>query len=320
MGRSGAPSAAYGGRAPNWQGRAAGRNFVPPPYGGGGYSTPNVRRGGGFQQALPGILQAAPAITGTVGGIVNRLFSQPYTQSAPQYPTYPSYYGAQRPYSSPPSRQYQYEATPSAHPRTYVQRGLARQPKVLDVPIPPQGSLFVPGLQNAADVVNFLSTYHPLETFYTGLAIAGGQLAGMGIVPGEVAVTDAVDGKLYKLNVKVLNPRNPLDASVNPKLPELKLFDRPVARNAAQNAIKDQDLKVLRDVKVTEIRVDQQQLAIVKGKLTRVGINRPDVQFTFKGRRYYIEYDTANSTRGILHALRLMANDPNGIVILKTAP
>jgi len=53
----------------------------------------------------------------------------------------------------------------------------------------------------------------------------------------------------------------------------------------------------------------------------RVGINRPDLQYTLpNGMRVYIEYDTATSGRGIPHANRILANDPQGIVILKTIP
>jgi hypothetical protein len=52
---------------------------------------------------------------------------------------------------------------------------------------------------------------------------------------------------------------------------------------------------------------------------SRVGVNRPDVQYTdATGRRVYIEYDAPPASRAVDHALRLLANDPLGIVYLRT--
>jgi hypothetical protein len=51
----------------------------------------------------------------------------------------------------------------------------------------------------------------------------------------------------------------------------------------------------------------------------RVGTNRPDLQYTLKGKRVYVEYDAPASNRGLLHKARITANDPtNGTVILHT--
>jgi hypothetical protein len=49
-----------------------------------------------------------------------------------------------------------------------------------------------------------------------------------------------------------------------------------------------------------------------------VGVNRPDLQYTLNGQRFYEEYDTDSSSRGPGHMTRLNANDPNGSVILGT--
>ncbi len=58
----------------------------------------------------------------------------------------------------------------------------------------------------------------------------------------------------------------------------------------------------------------------VNGQGVRVGINRPDLQFTLpvngKPVRHYIEFDTRTSDRGPLHEQRIRANDPNGKIIL----
>jgi len=48
----------------------------------------------------------------------------------------------------------------------------------------------------------------------------------------------------------------------------------------------------------------------------RVGINRPDLQYTLNGQRFYEEFDTSLSSRGRVHAARLKANDPFGIIKL----
>jgi hypothetical protein len=54
--------------------------------------------------------------------------------------------------------------------------------------------------------------------------------------------------------------------------------------------------------------VSQQQLNLENK--ARVGINRPDLQFDYNGRRYYVEYDSPASGRGPGHQSRLTANDP----------
>ena len=38
--------------------------------------------------------------------------------------------------------------------------------------------------------------------------------------------------------------------------------------------------------------------------------NRPDLQFTKDGKRYYVEWDPTTSGRKIGHAERIAANDP----------
>ena len=61
------------------------------------------------------------------------------------------------------------------------------------------------------------------------------------------------------------------------------------------------------------IRVNQQQLNLENKE--RVGINRPDLQFDYDGRRYYVEYDSPTSGRGPAHQSRLTANDSEATVI-----
>lgn len=98
--------------------------------------------------------------------------------------------------------------------------------------------------------------------------------------------------------------------------PQLGL-DRPIGGDAA-NRLAKRLVEALQRLNYTDVRVNQQQLATkLRGVLERVGINRPDIQATTPdGGRLYIEIDTAGSSRGPLHAERILRNDPQGIVVL----
>ncbi|AZZ55026.1 hypothetical protein C7V51_03330 [Rathayibacter iranicus] len=91
---------------------------------------------------------------------------------------------------------------------------------------------------------------------------------------------------------------------------------RPVGKNANQNAeVWNLVSRLQRDDRIKDIRVNQQQ---VNADGERVGINRPDVQYTdADGVRRYIEWDTTASGRGPDHAARLRANDPDGVIELR---
>jgi hypothetical protein len=78
------------------------------------------------------------------------------------------------------------------------------------------------------------------------------------------------------------------------------------------------DIEYLKNLGAENIRVNQNQLTL-NDKL-RVGINRPDLQFDYKGCRYYVEYDTPTSPRGPAHQLRLTSNNPHAKVILLIVP
>lgn len=52
----------------------------------------------------------------------------------------------------------------------------------------------------------------------------------------------------------------------------------------------------------------------------RVGINRPDLQYTVSGRRYYSEYEGLRARRGPSHRARITANDPDAVVIVREVP
>jgi RHS repeat-associated protein len=110
-------------------------------------------------------------------------------------------------------------------------------------------------------------------------------------------------------------PRLPQDIAVNPTAPEALSTDRAIGQSVTQNAAAQDDIAALKAQGYTDIRVNQQQ---VNAAGERAGVNRPDVQATSPtGQRVYIEYDTDASTRGPDHLGRILANDPNGMVVLK---
>ncbi|HEV8427371.1 MAG TPA: RHS repeat-associated core domain-containing protein [Pyrinomonadaceae bacterium] len=91
-----------------------------------------------------------------------------------------------------------------------------------------------------------------------------------------------------------------------------------IGTNANRTASLERDVRIARFLRATDIRVNQEQ---VNAQGTRVGVNRPDLQFTLFGRlRVYIEYDPTNpvGNRGPGHNARTLSNDPGGLSILKT--
>ncbi|MDQ0649413.1 RHS repeat-associated protein [Microbacterium natoriense] len=111
--------------------------------------------------------------------------------------------------------------------------------------------------------------------------------------------------------------RLPQDVAVNPAAPFALPLNRPVGGSVSQNAFVQSRIESLRASGATDLRVNQQQVNISGD---RVGVNRPDLQYTLNGRRYYEEYDVPTSGRGPAHSDRLLANDPNGIVNLFIVP
>lgn len=104
--------------------------------------------------------------------------------------------------------------------------------------------------------------------------------------------------------------RLPQDIAVSPAPPILLDLERPISRSATQNAWAQERVRYLDRLGAEDIRVNQQQ---INAAGQRVGINRPDIQYTLGGQRFYEEIDTTISRRGIRHANRTLANDPTGI-------
>jgi hypothetical protein len=113
-------------------------------------------------------------------------------------------------------------------------------------------------------------------------------------------------------------PRLPQDVSVSPTAPRALPTERPVSTSPTQNAQLQADIQYLRNIGARHIRVNQQQLKL--GNRPRVGVNRPDLQFDYNGRRYHVEYDAPTSGRGLGHQSRLTSNDPDAEIILLRVP
>jgi hypothetical protein len=149
----------------------------------------------------------------------------------------------------------------------------------------------------------------PIEANGSLLAGRGANLFNLG-----------VSGPQYTLAAPTLMApvRLAQDRAISSIAPSVLSLTRPIGLSATQNAAMQADIASLQAAGATEFRVNQQQ---VNAAGNRVGINRPDLQYSdANGNRVYIEYDTPSSTRGPGHKTRILANDPAGTVILKEVP
>ena len=110
------------------------------------------------------------------------------------------------------------------------------------------------------------------------------------------------------------NCRLAQDIRVNSNQPAPLDTNRPISRSATQNAQLQADIRAAKAQRAVDFRVNQQQ---VNAAGERVGINRPDLQYTdATGQRIYKEYDKLSSLRGNAHKTRIEANDPLGLTTL----
>jgi len=113
------------------------------------------------------------------------------------------------------------------------------------------------------------------------------------------------------------NGRLPQDENVNPAAPPARDTGT-IGTSPAQHQALAKDIENARAEGATDIRVNQNQ---VNAAGERVGINRPDLQYTDRnGIRHYIEYERTDLGRGEAHADRIMANDPAAVVVIKIVP
>ena len=102
-------------------------------------------------------------------------------------------------------------------------------------------------------------------------------------------------------------PRLARDVAVSPIAPRALGVNRSIGRASHNAALGDDIAELPRGA--TDIRVNQQQ---VNAAGQRVGINRPDLQYTLNGDRFYSEYEGLANPRGAAHESRILSNDPFG--------
>jgi RHS repeat-associated protein len=178
-------------------------------------------------------------------------------------------------------------------------------------------------------VMDWMDYFNPLAYAYDssmnwGRAIANGTKTDV-----AVASVDMVFAAVFTfLGLEGLAPRAPemtageppaarrlaQDEAVNPDAPKRLSLWRSIGKSVAQNRQMRQYMREAKAAGGRDFRVNQQQ---VNAAGERVGINRPDLQYTdANGVRQYVEFDDFASQRGGEHASRIMANDPAGQVTL----
>lgn len=128
---------------------------------------------------------------------------------------------------------------------------------------------------------------------------------------GGVGFTYDSSGYLVATNT----PRLRQDVAVSPNAPRPLALDRPIGRPSHNQAVQSEIAGLPEGA--MDIRVNQQQ---VNALGQRVGINRPDLQYTLNGQRYYVEYEGLANPRGAIHQARILANDPGAVFDLRIVP
>jgi hypothetical protein len=137
----------------------------------------------------------------------------------------------------------------------------------------------------------------------------------LGIATGGVANSIVRGGVNFVEDIAERHPNDIARQNNNPAPPSANAGSGRIGTNPNQAAELQRDLAQIRAEGARDIRVNQEQ---VNAQGTRVGQNRPDLQYTDSdGTRHYIEYDQ-NPASGVDHAQRIRANDPTGVVTLKT--
>ena len=138
------------------------------------------------------------------------------------------------------------------------------------------------------------------------------------VIAGCMAITEfpmETQPELEGQGLGVAGGRYARDVNVNPRPPVANEGEGYIGTSPAQIKQLNQDIAAARAAGATDIRVSQQQ---VNSDFQRVGVNQPDLQYTLNGQRYYIEHErSAAWGRGVQHDLRIRANDPSDIVIIK---
>jgi hypothetical protein len=107
--------------------------------------------------------------------------------------------------------------------------------------------------------------------------------------------------------------RNAGDVSVTGRTPADPLsLDRQIGSSMWQEVSKTKLIEELEAAGASDFKVNQWQE--LGGGASVVGRNRPDLQFTFGNRRYYVEWDNDPGS-ALLHEARILLNDPGAMFI-----
>jgi RHS repeat-associated protein len=164
------------------------------------------------------------------------------------------------------------------------------------------GAISLSGLAAAS------ATGHGPKTAYDWAALAGGFVggaAGGGLADAPIVDDPAIGSAFGRL---------PQDVAIDNKITpgNLGTIGRTASQNADQNAVIQAHIVDLINEGAEDIRMNQQQ---VNAAGARVGINRPDLQYTLNGVRYYEEYETSGMDAALDHMPRIVANDSTGVFL-----
>ena len=151
------------------------------------------------------------------------------------------------------------------------------------------------GINNVREVTDLAQVRQELHDLPDGY----GKTTGYFRYKAEPTKGDAPDGG--GLEMKAPDPKDVFDEETG------EWTGRKVGRTKSQNDDLEAYVEYLKEKGAKDFLVDQQQ---VDFKGNKVGINRPDLQFTLGDKRYYVEWDRTTSGREIGHAERIAANDP----------
>lgn len=206
-------------------------------------------------------------------------------------------------------------------PRLDVQRGVqpatpGRQRRQhfpdIEEGVPPEEAEVLQGpvseLEGAESLVASVSSPDSIETAKN--AGIPGLITGDATVLTKSDFPDILPDKPFTHGRAAPQQRQPTQVRSKGEFP---VKGREISKSQVQN------LEILEDVEILE-RAGAQHIRINQRMVTEditAGTNRPDLYAELNGRRIHIEYDRAPGTRSMVHARRILTNDPDAIVILK---
>jgi len=152
------------------------------------------------------------------------------------------------------------------------------------------------GLPHCYPASDFLTPDQGTDVFLTIMLTAGSA--------GLSAILGAAD--------TAVTTRLPQDIAVSPKAPAPLPLWQTISSSPTQNAWLQTRIAYLRQAGAFDFRVNQQQVNFAG---IRVGINRPDLQYSLNGVRWYEEFETSSLQDAEAHGPRIMANDPSGMFL-----